>query len=105
MSPWSFTLELEFYTVYPAVVFKGCLDGGYEEKKHNARYSQQLQTGTGRKESFETVPPPRDRQSLGSKMSWCLGDWFRILIHGISSSILCSEQTLSAFHHIPNPVF
>ena len=28
------------------VVFKGCLDGGYEET-NNARYSQQLQTGTG----------------------------------------------------------
>ena len=32
-------------------------------------------------------------------MSWCYGDWSRILIHGISSSLLCSEQTLSAFHY------
>ena len=66
---------------------------------HNARYSQQLQTGTGRRASLETVPPPRDRQSLGGKMSWCYGDWSQILILGISSSTLCSEQTLSAFHY------
>ena len=65
-----------------------------------ARYSQQLQTGTGRRASFETVPPPRGRQSLGGKMSWCYGDWSRILIHGISSSTMCSEQTLSAFHYM-----
>ena len=64
-----------------------------------ARYSQQLQTGTGRRASFETVPPPRDRQSLGGKMSWCYGDRSRILIHGISSSTLCREQTVSAFHY------
>ena len=43
------------------IVFKGCLDGGDEEKRHNARYSQQLQTGTGRRASLETALPPRDR--------------------------------------------
>ena len=32
-------------------------------------------------------------------MGWRYGDWSRILIHGISSSTLCSEQTLSAFHY------
>ena len=41
--------------------------GGYEGKKHNARYSQQLQTGTGQKASLEMVPPPRDRLSLGGQ--------------------------------------
>ena len=100
MSLWNFTLELEIYTANPWRCFKGCLDGGYEEKRHNARYSQQLQTGTGRRASFETVPPPRDRQSSGGKMSWCYGGWSRILIHGISSFTLCSEQTLSAFHYM-----
>ena len=33
-------------------------------------------------------------------MGWRYGDWSRILIHGINSSTLCSEQTLSAFHYI-----
>ena len=61
MSPWNFTLEWKFTLFILGVVFKGCLDGGYEEKKHNARYSQQLQTGTGRRASLETVPPPRDQ--------------------------------------------
>ena len=65
MSHWNFTLEFEIYTVYPCIVYKGCLDGGCEEKKHDARYSQQLQTGTGRRASFKTVPPPRDRLSVG----------------------------------------
>ena len=31
-------------------------------------------------------------------MDWSYGDLSRILIHGISSSTLCSEQMLSAFH-------
>ena len=38
-------------------------------------------------------------------MSWCYGDWSRILIHGIRSSILCSEQMLSAFHYIGTVIF
>ena len=70
------------------IVFKGCLDGGYEKKKRNDRYSQQLQTGTGRRASFETVPPHRERLSLGGQselISW----WFvPNHIHGTSSSIL-----------------
>ena len=32
-------------------------------------------------------------------MDWSYGDWSRILIHDISSSTLCSEQTLSAFYY------
>ena len=63
MSPWNW----EFTLFILGVVFKGCLDGGYEEKKHNARYSQQLQTGTDRRVSLETVPPPRDRLSSGGQ--------------------------------------
>ena len=47
--------------------FTGCLSGGYERKQHNTRYSQQLQTRTGQKASLETVPPPRDRLSLGGQ--------------------------------------
>ena len=90
MSHWNFTLELEIYTVYPWHCFKGCLDGGCEEKKHNPRCSQQLQTGTGRRASFKTVPPPR--LSLGGQselVSW----WFvPDHIHGTSSSILMSRH-------------
>ena len=56
MSPWNWKFTLFFL----GIVFKGCLDGGYEEKRHNARYSQQLQTGTGRRASFKTVPHPRN---------------------------------------------
>ena len=56
-------MELEGYTVNPWHCSKGCLDGGCEGKNHNARYSQQLHTGTGRRASFKTVPPPRDRLS------------------------------------------
>ena len=33
-------------------------------------------------------------------MGWRYGDWSRILIQDISSSNLCSEQTLSASHYI-----
>ena len=46
--------SIEFYATSP--IFIGCLDGGYEEKKHNARYSQQLKTGTGQRASLRTVP-------------------------------------------------
>ena len=28
---------------------------------------------SGQRASFKTVPPPRDRQHLGGKMSWCHG--------------------------------
>ena len=65
MSPWNWKFTLFIL----GIVFKGCLNGGYEEKKHNARYSQQLQTGTGRRASFKTVPPPRERLSLGRQVS------------------------------------
>ena len=86
MSPWKFTLQLEIYTFYPWHCFKGCLDGGCDDKKHNARYSLQLQTGTGRRASLKTVPPPWDRLSLGGQselISW----WFVTdHIHGTSSS-------------------
>ena len=94
MSPWNFTLELEpwkFTLFILGIVFKGCLDGGCEEKKYNARYSQQLQTGTGRRASFKTVTPPQDRQSSGGQselISW----WFvPDHIHGTSSSLLLSR--------------
>ena len=74
MTPWNFTQKLEFTMFFLSIVLNGCLDGGCEEKKHIARYSQQLQTGTGRRASFRTVPPPRDRLSLGGQselISWC----------------------------------
>ena len=81
------TLELKVYTVYLwHCFFKGCLDGGCEGKRHNARYSQLLQTGTGRRASFKTVPPPRDRLSSEGQselISW----WFvPDHIHDTSSS-------------------
>ena len=44
MSPWIW----KFTLLILGIVFKGCPIGGYEEKRHNVRYSQQLQTGTGR---------------------------------------------------------
>ena len=33
-------------------------------------------------------------------MDWNCGDWSRILIHDVSSSTHCSEQTLSAFQYM-----
>ena len=45
----------------------------------DARYSQQLQTGTGRRAPFKTVPPPRDRQPLGGKMCLCHGGLSRTI--------------------------
>ena len=38
-------------------------------------------------------------------MGWSYGDWSRILIHGISSSTLCSEQTLGVFHYNTSDFF
>ena len=78
MSPryWKFTL------FFLGIVSIGCLDGGYEEKKHNARYSQLLQTGTGQRAFFKTVPPPRDRLSSGADiMVVCPGPhpWYQFL--------------------------
>ena len=32
-------------------------------------------------------------------MGWSYGDWSRIFIHDLSSSNLCSEQTLGAFQY------
>ena len=32
-------------------------------------------------------------------MGWSYGDWSRILVHDLSSSNLCSEETLGAFHY------
>ena len=79
-----------------ALFFKGCLDGDCEEKKYNARYSQQLLTGTGRRASFKTVPPPRDRLSLRGQselISW----WFvPDHIHGTSSSTPMSQYNCLA---------
>ena len=100
MSPWNWKFTLFIL----GIVFKGCLDGGCEEKKHNARYSQQLQTGTGRGASFKTVPAPRDRLSLGGQrglISW----WFvPDPIHGASSSILLSryKRLALAVTYFPN---
>ena len=87
MSPWNFSLELEITLFILGIVFEGCLDSGCEEKKHNARYSQQIQTGTCRRASLETIPPLRDRLTLGGQnelISW----WFvPDHIHGANSSI------------------
>ena len=82
MTPWNWKFTLFFL----GIVFKGCLDGGCVAKKHNARGSQQLQTGTVRRASFKTVPPPRDRLSLG-RQSELISWWFvPDQIHGTSSS-------------------
>ena len=89
MSPWNWKFRLFIF----GIVCKGCLDGGCEEKKHNARYSQQLQTGTGRRASFKTVPPSRDRLSLGGQselMSWL---FVSDHIHGTSSSTRMSRYS------------
>ena len=69
--------SIEFYATSP--IFIGCLDGGCEEKKHNARYSQQLKTGTGQRASLRTVPPPRDRLPQEDKVSWYYGGLSRTI--------------------------
>ena len=86
MSQWNFTLELEIYTIL-GIVFKGCLNGGCEEKKHNARYSQQLQTGTGREH-----PSPSSGPAILRGQSELISWWFvPNHIHGTSSSFLLSR--------------
>ena len=67
-------------------IFIGFLDGGCEEKKHNARYSQQLKTGTGQRASFRTVPPPRDRLPTGGQSELILWWFVPDHIHSVSSS-------------------
>ena len=76
--------SIEFYATSP--IFIGCLDGGCEEKKHNTRYSQQLNTGTGQRASLRTVPPPRDRLPTGGQSE--LVHWWFVPdhIHSVSSS-------------------
>ena len=62
------------------IVFKGCLNGGLRRRSEtDARYSQQLQTGSDRRASFKTVPPTRDRQPLGGKMGWWHGGLSRTI--------------------------
>ena len=80
MTPWNWKLTLFIL----GIVFKGCLECGCEEKKHNARYAQQLQTGTGRRASSETVLPPRDRLSLGGQSE--LVSWWLVSDHIHNSS-------------------
>ena len=56
MSPWNWKFKL-FILIF---ISKGCVNGGCEEKKHNARYSQQLQTGLTEEHPlkwFETGKP------------------------------------------------
>ena len=76
--------SIEFYATSP--IFIGCLDGGCEEKKHNARYSQQLKTGTGQRASLRTVPPPRDRLPTGGQSQLVLWWFVPDHIHSVSSS-------------------
>ena len=76
--------SIEFYATSP--IFIGCLDGGCEEKKHNARYSQQLKTGTGKRASLRTVPPSRDRLPTGGQSELVLWWFFPDHIHSVSSS-------------------
>ena len=76
--------SIEFYATSP--IFIGCLDGGYEEKKHNARYSQQLKTGTGQRAPLRTVPPPRDRLPTGGQSELVLWWFVPDHIHSTSSS-------------------
>ena len=104
MSQWNFThWKLTLFII--GIVFKGCLDGGYQEKKHNARYSQQLQTGTGRRAPFKTVPPPRDRLSSG-RQSELISWWFvPDHIHGTSSSILLLRYNRLALAATWNIIF
>ena len=76
--------SIKFYATSP--IFIGCLDGGYEKKKHNARYSQQLKTGTGQRASLRTVPPPRDRPPTGGQSELVLWWFVPDHIHSVSSS-------------------
>ena len=76
--------SIEFYATSP--IFIGCLDGGCEEKKHNARYSQHLKTGTGQRASLRTVPPPRDRLPTGGQSELVLWWFVPDHIHSVSSS-------------------
>ena len=76
--------SIEFYATSP--IFIGCLDGGCEEKKHNARYSQQLKTGTGQRASLRTVPPPRDRLPTGGQSELVLWWFVPDHIHSVTSS-------------------
>ena len=82
ISPWNWKLTL----LILGIDFKRCLNGGCKEKKLNARYSQHLQTATGRRTSFKTVPPPRDRLSLGGQRE--LISWWLVPdhIHGTNST-------------------
>ena len=109
MSPWNFTLEfhpgiknLQFFL---GIVFKGCLDGGSEEKKYNARYSHQLQTGTCRRASVRTVPPPRDW--LSSEGQSELISWWIVPdhIHGTNSSTPMLQYNRSAIAVSWNIIF
>ena len=76
--------SIEFYATSP--IFIGCLDGGCEGKKHNARYSQQLKTGTGQRATLRTVPPPRDRLPTGGQSELVLWWFVPDHIHSVSSS-------------------
>ena len=71
---------MQFYATSPI------LDGGCEEKKHNARYSQQLKTGTGHRAPLRTIPPPRDRLPTGGQSELVLWWFVPDHIHSVSSS-------------------
>ena len=81
------------------VVFMSYLHGGCEKKSTIPviRSSYRLVSGQ-RQSSFKTVPPPRDRLSLGGKVSWFLGScWFvPDHIQDTSSSIPMSRHKRSA---------
>ena len=76
--------SIEFYATGP--IFIGCLDGACEEKKHNARYFQQLKTGIGQRASLRTVPPSRDRLPTGRQSELVLWWFVPDHIHSVSSS-------------------
>ena len=84
--------SIEFYATSP--IFIGCLDGGCEDKKHKARCSQQLKTGTGQRASLRTVPPPWDRLPTGGQSELVLWWFVPDHIHSVSSStpIFCPKR-------------
>ena len=76
--------SIEFYATIP--IFIGCLYGGCEEKKHYARYFQQLKTGIGQRASLRTVPPPRDRLPAGGQSELVLWRFVPDHINSVRSS-------------------